>query len=37
MLSDTKVRAAGLDDLPGLLALYAELNPADPTLDAAMA
>lgn len=31
------VRPAGPADLAGLLALYAELNPADPPMDAAMA
>ncbi|MGF6176710.1 GNAT family N-acetyltransferase [Ensifer sp. 4252] len=31
------IRAASADDLPGLLALYGELNPDDPALDAALA
>lgn len=31
------LRPAASDDLPGLLALYAELNPADPPLEAATA
>lgn len=31
------IRAASAGDLPGLLALYGELNPDDPALDAALA
>jgi GNAT superfamily N-acetyltransferase len=34
---DAILRPAGLDDLAGLLALYAELNPDDPPMDAATA
>jgi GNAT superfamily N-acetyltransferase len=37
MTAAITLRPAGPDDLPGLLALYAELNPADPPLDAATA
>lgn len=37
MANDATLRPAGPNDLPGLLALYAELNPADPPLDAATA
>lgn len=33
MATAIALRAAEPDDLPGLLALYAELNPADPPLD----
>ena len=35
MAGDAIFRPAGPDDLPGLLALYAELNPDDPPMDAA--
>jgi GNAT superfamily N-acetyltransferase len=31
------IRAASADDLPGLLALYGELNPDDPSLDTTLA
>ena len=31
------IRAAKLDDLPGVLALYRQLNPGDPVLDLAAA
>ena len=37
MAGDAILRPAGPDDLPGLLALYAELNPDDPPMDAATA
>lgn len=37
MAADVDLRPAEPGDLPGLLALYAELNPADPPLDAATA
>lgn len=37
MAGEAILRPAGPDDLPGLLALYAELNPDDPPMDAAMA
>ena len=37
MAGDAILRPAKLDDLPGLLALYAELNPDDPPMDAATA
>ncbi len=35
--SPLAIRAAEADDLPGLLALYGELNPDDAALDAALA
>ncbi|OCP09204.1 MULTISPECIES: GNAT family N-acetyltransferase [unclassified Ensifer] len=35
--STLTIRAASAGDLPGLLALYSELNPDDPVLDAALA
>lgn len=37
MAADVTLRPAGPGDLAGLLALYAELNPADPPLDEAAA
>lgn len=37
MAGDAILRPADLGDLPGLLALYAELNPDDPPMDAATA
>lgn len=37
MAGDAILRPAGPDDLAGLLALYAELNPDDPPMDAATA
>lgn len=37
MAAEVVIRPAGPADLQGLLALYAQLNPADPPLDAARA
>lgn len=37
MTGDAILRPAAPEDLPDLLALYAELNPDDPPMDAAMA
>lgn len=37
MAGDAILRPADLGDLPGLLALYADLNPDDPPMDAATA
>ena len=37
MSESRSIRAAKADDLPALLALYGELNPADPPLDPAVA
>ena len=36
-MTDPDIRSAKLDDLPGVLALYRQLNPGDPVLDLAAA